>query len=74
MFSARACVRLVTEERIGARTPFARHFEPTCEQTVTETSGPESRCLAFDLLLSGDEIERKTALKWVLRKAREGIE
>src|SRR5262245_4336689 len=36
--------------------------------------------LAFDLLLSGEDIrrqplvERKTALKWVLRKAREGIQ
>jgi len=36
--------------------------------------------LAFDLLLSGDDIrrqpliERKNALKWVLRKAREGIQ
>src|SRR5262245_47137380 len=35
--------------------------------------------LAFDLLLSGDDIrrqpliERKTVLKWVLRKASEGI-
>jgi len=35
---------------------------------------------AFDLLFSGDDIrrqpliERKTALKWVLRKAREGIQ
>jgi len=36
--------------------------------------------LAFDLLLSGDDIrrqpliERKNALRWVLRKAREGIQ
>jgi ATP-dependent DNA ligase len=36
--------------------------------------------LAFDLLLSGDDIrrqpliERKNALKWVLRKARDGIQ
>jgi bifunctional non-homologous end joining protein LigD len=36
--------------------------------------------LAFDLLLSGDDIrrqpliERKNALRWMLRKAREGIQ
>ena len=36
--------------------------------------------LAFDLLLSGDDIrrqpliERKDALRWVLRKAREGVQ
>jgi len=36
--------------------------------------------LAFDLLFSGDDIrrqpliERKNALRWVLRKAREGIQ
>jgi ATP-dependent DNA ligase len=40
----------------------------------------EAVALGFDLLLSGEEIrrqpliERKTALKWVLRKAREGIQ
>ena len=40
----------------------------------------EAVALGFDLLLSGEDIrrqpqiERKTALKWVLRKAREGIQ
>jgi bifunctional non-homologous end joining protein LigD len=44
------------------------------------TADEKAVALAFDLLLSGDDIrrqpliERKTALKWVLRKAREGIQ
>ncbi len=44
------------------------------------TADDKAIALAFDLLVSGDDIrrqpllERKTALKWVLRKAREGIQ
>jgi bifunctional non-homologous end joining protein LigD len=44
------------------------------------TADEKAVALAFDLLLSGEDIrrqpliERKTALKWVLRKAREGIQ
>jgi len=40
----------------------------------------EAVALGFDLLLSGEDIrqqpliERKTALKWMLRKSREGIQ
>jgi ATP-dependent DNA ligase len=46
----------------------------------SRTADEKAVALAFDLLLSGDHIrrqpliERKTALKWVLRKAREGIQ
>ena len=46
----------------------------------SRTADEKAVVLAFDLLLSGEDIrrqplvERKTALKWVLRKAREGIQ
>ena len=46
----------------------------------SRTDDEKAVALAFDLLLSGEDIrqqpliERKTALKWVLRKAREGIQ
>jgi bifunctional non-homologous end joining protein LigD len=46
----------------------------------SRTADEKAVALAFDLLLSGEDIrgqpliERKTALKWVLRKAREGIQ
>ena len=46
----------------------------------SRTADEKAVALAFDLLLSGDDIrrqpliERKTALKWALRKAREGIQ
>jgi len=46
----------------------------------SRTADEKAVALAFDLLLSGDHIrrqpliERKTALKWALRKAREGIQ
>ncbi len=46
----------------------------------SRTADEKAIALAFDLLLSGEDIrrqpliERKTALKWVLRKAREGIQ
>jgi ATP-dependent DNA ligase len=51
-------------------------FDALHSRTVDE----KAVALAFDLLLSGDDIrrqpliERKAALKWVLRKAREGIQ
>ena len=44
------------------------------------TSDENAVALAFDLLVSGDDIrrkplvERKAALKWVLRRSREGIQ
>ena len=47
-----------------------------CSRTADE----KAVALAFDLLFSGDDIrrqpliERKNALRWVLRKAREGIQ
>jgi len=46
----------------------------------SRTADEKAVALAFELLLSGEDIrrqpliERKTALKWVLRKAREGIQ
>jgi bifunctional non-homologous end joining protein LigD len=46
----------------------------------SRTADEKAVALAFDLLWSGEDIrrqpliERKTALKWVLRKAREGIQ
>ena len=46
----------------------------------SRTADEKAIALAFELLLSGDDIrrqpliERKNALKWVLRKAREGIQ
>jgi len=46
----------------------------------SRTADEKAVALAFDLLLAGEDIrrqpliERKTALKWVLRKAREGIQ
>ena len=46
----------------------------------SRTTDEKAVALAFDLLVSGDDIrrkpllERKAALKWVLRKAREGIQ
>ena len=46
----------------------------------SRTADEKAVALAFDLLVSGDDIrrqpliERKTALKWVLRKSRGGIQ
>ena len=46
----------------------------------SRTADEKAVALAFDLLVSGDDIrrrpliERKAALKWVLRKARKGIQ
>ena len=53
---------------------------PDFDTLHSRTADENAVALAFDLLLSGEDIrrqplvERKTALKWVLRKAREGIQ
>jgi len=53
---------------------------PSFDTLDSRVADESAVALAFDLLLSGEDIrrqpliERKTALKWVLRKAREGIQ
>jgi bifunctional non-homologous end joining protein LigD len=53
---------------------------PDFDALHSRTADEKAVALAFDLLLSGEDIrrqpliERKTALKWVLRKSREGIQ
>jgi ATP-dependent DNA ligase len=53
---------------------------PDFDALHSRVADEKAVALAFDLLLSGDDIrrqpliERKRALQWVLRKAREGIQ
>jgi bifunctional non-homologous end joining protein LigD len=79
----------IVEEAARLREPLIIDAEAVClsDKGVADFDLLHSRiaderaiALAFDLLLSGDDIrrqpliERKNALRWVLRKAREGIQ
>jgi len=79
----------IVEEASRLREPLIIDAEVVClsDKGVADFDLLHSRiadekavALAFDLLLSGDDIrrqpliERKNALRWVLRKAREGIQ
>src|SRR6478736_9977889 len=79
----------IVEEAVRLREPLIMDAEVVClsDKGVADFDLLHSRiaderalALAFDLLLSGDDIrrqpliERKNALRWVLRKAREGIQ
>jgi bifunctional non-homologous end joining protein LigD len=79
----------IVEEASRLRAPLIIDAEVVClnqkgvpdfEALHSRTVDEKAVALAFDLLFSGDDIrrqpliERKTALKWVLRKAREGIQ
>ena len=79
----------IVEEAARLRAPLIIDAEVVCldrkgipdfDALHSRTADEKAVALAFDLLLSGEDIrqqpliERKTALKWVLRKAREGIQ
>ena len=79
----------IVEEASRLRAPLIIDAEVVCldrkgvpdfDALHSRTADEKAVALAFDLLLSGEDIrrqplmERKTALKWVLRKAREGIQ
>jgi bifunctional non-homologous end joining protein LigD len=79
----------IVEEAARLRAPLIIDAEvvhlsadgvPDFDALHSRTADDKAVALAFDLLLSGDDIrrqpliERKNALKWVLRKAREGIQ
>src|SRR5580765_6839352 len=79
----------IVEEASRLREPLIIDAEVVClsDKGVADFDLLHSRiadekavALAFDLLLSGDDIrrqpliERKNALRWVLRKARDGIQ
>ena len=79
----------IVEEAARLREPLIIDAEVVClsDKGVADFDILHSRiadekavALAFDLLLSGDDIrrqpliERKNALRWVLRKAREGVQ
>src|SRR6478672_578031 len=79
----------IVEEAARLRTPLIIDAEvvhlsadgvPDFDTLHSRTADEKAVALAFDLLLSGDDIrrqpliERKNALRWVLRKAREGIQ
>ena len=79
----------IVEEAARLREPLIIDAEVVCldHRGVPDFDALHSRmvddkavALAFDLLVSGDDIrcqplvERKAALKWVLRKSREGIQ
>jgi ATP-dependent DNA ligase len=79
----------IVEEATRLREPLIIDAEVVClnKKGVPDFDALHSRAadqsavaLAFDLLLSGEDIrrqpliERKKALQWVLRKAREGIQ
>jgi len=79
----------IVEEAARLRAPLIIDAEvvhlsadgvPDFDTLHSRTADENAVALAFDLLLSGEDIrrqplvERKTALKWVLRKAREGIQ
>jgi bifunctional non-homologous end joining protein LigD len=79
----------IVEEAARLRAPLiidaeVVHLSADCvsdfDALHSRAADEKAVALAFDLLLSGEDIrrqpliERKTALKWVLRKAREGIQ
>jgi len=79
----------IVEEASRLREPLIIDAEVVClsdkgvanfDILHSRTADEKAVALAFDLLLSGDDIrrqpliERKNALRWVLRKAREGIQ
>jgi bifunctional non-homologous end joining protein LigD len=79
----------IVEEAARLRAPLIIDAEvvhlstdgvPDFDALHSRVADDKAVALAFDLLLSGDDIrrqpliERKNALKWVLRKAREGIQ
>src|SRR5262245_39527700 len=79
----------IVEEAARLREPLiidaeVVHFSadgvPDFDALHSRTADDQAVALAFDLLVSGEDIrrqpliERKNALRWVLRKAREGIQ
>jgi len=79
----------IVEEAARLRAPLIIDAEvvhlsadgvPDFDALHSRTADDKAVALAFDLLLSGDDIrrqpliERKNALRWVLRKAREGVQ
>src|SRR6476661_1462465 len=79
----------IVEEAARLREPLIIDAEVVClsdrgvadfDALHSRTADEKAVALAFDLLFSGDDIrrqpliERKNALRWVLRKAREGIQ
>src|SRR5262249_2622436 len=79
----------IVEEAARLRAPLIIDAEVVClddkgvpcfDTLHSRTADDKAVAMAFDLLLSGVDIrrqpliERKTLLKWVLRKAREGIQ
>jgi len=79
----------IVEEAARLREPLVIDAEVVCldakgaanfDALHSRTADEKAVALAFDLLFSGDDIrrqpliERKNALRWVLRKAREGIQ
>ena len=79
----------IVEEAARLREPLVIDSEVVCldakgaadfDALHSRTADEKAVALAFDLLFSGDDIrrqpliERKNALRWVLRKAREGIQ
>ena len=79
----------IVEEAARLRAPLIIDAEvvhlsadgvPDFEALHSRTADEKAVALAFDLLLSGDDIrrqpliERKKALQWVLRKAHDGIQ
>src|SRR5215470_18634978 len=79
----------IVEEAARLREPLIIDAEVVClnakgvpsfDTLHSRVADESAVALAFDLLLSGDDlrrqplIERKNALKWVLRKTREGIQ
>jgi bifunctional non-homologous end joining protein LigD len=79
----------IVEEAARLRAPLIIDAEvvhlstdgvPDFDALHSRTADGKAVALAFDLLLSGEDIrrqpliERKNALKWVLRKARDGIQ
>ena len=79
----------IVEEAARLRAPLIIDAEvvhlsadgvPVFDALHSRIADDKAVALAFDLLLSGDDIrrqpliERKNALRWVLRKAREGVQ
>jgi bifunctional non-homologous end joining protein LigD len=79
----------IVEEAARLREPLIIDAEVVClsdkgvadfDILHSQIADERAIALAFDLLLSGDDIrrqpliERKNALRWVLRKSREGIQ
>ena len=79
----------IVEEAARLREPLIIDAEVVCldaegvanfDALHSRTADEKAMALAFDLLVSGDDIrrrplfERKTALQWVLRRSRGGIQ